>query len=154
MQNIKSFLESIDSSINLHYLILLYLPRKLETTFPAKFLKRSNSGHLVVDTSKRLLDPLWTYPQSQSLSWEGNVTSVMEESWQDTGIWTGLRDLRNLFSCCINIYGRPNVDKAQGDIEVSFTCPFPPGVSGYNINNKNRGVKCHKRCAGEVLGEH
>ena len=60
----------------------------------------------------------------------------MEESWQDTGIWTGLQDLRNLFSYCVNMYGRPNVDKAQGDIEMSLTYPFPPGVSGYSINNK------------------
>lgn len=76
----------------------------------------------------------------------------MEESWQDTGIRSRLWDLRNLFSYCINIYGIPNVDKALRDTEMSLTCPFPPEVSSYSINNKKvEGVRCHEICAGEVL---
>lgn len=91
-------------------------------------------------------------PKLQSLSREGNVTSIMEESWQGTEIRTGLQDLRNLFSDCINIYRVLRVDKALGDTEMSLVCPFPPGVSSYNINNKKvEGVKCHKICAREVL---
>lgn len=40
------------------------------------------------------------------------------------------------------------MDKALGDTETSPTCPFPPGVSSYSINNmKGEGVKCQKRCA-------
>lgn len=79
----------------------------------------------------------------------------MEVSWQGTEIKTGLEDLRNLFSSCINIYRAANVDKALGDTEMSLVCPFPGGVSSYSINNKKaEGVKCHKGWAGEMLGEH
>lgn len=100
------------------------------------------------------MTPLGHIPELKSFRGEGNVTSIMEASWQGTEIQTGLEDLRNLFSSCINIYRVANVDKALGDTEMSLACPFPGGVSSYSINNKKaEGVKCHKRRAGKVLGE-
>ena len=100
------------------------------------------------------MTPLGHIPELKSFRGEGNVTSIMEASWQGTEIQTGLEDLRNLFSSCINIYRVANVDKALGDTEMSLACPFPGGVSSYSINNKKaEGVKCHKRGAGKVLGE-
>lgn len=107
----------------------------------------------MVNASEELIDPLGHISKLLSFSGEGNVTSITEESCQGTEIRTGLQDLRNSFSYCINIYRVPNVDKALGDTERSLACPFPQGVSSYNINNKKiESVKCHKRCTGEVLG--
>lgn len=76
------------------------------------------------------------------------------ESRQDSGIRTGLRGLRNLLNYCMNVDSAPNVHKALGNTEMRLTCPFPPGVSSGSINNKKVEGKCHKRCAGEVPGEH
>lgn len=94
---------------------------------------------------RKKLTSLGHVPKLQSFSGKGNVTSIMEKSWQGTEIRTGLQDLRNLFSYCINIYRAPHVDKAVGDTEMSLACPFPQGVSSNSINNKKvEGVKCHK----------
>lgn len=101
----------------------------------------------MADASKELIDPpLGHIPKLQSLRREGNVTSIMEASWQRDWNQDWARGLENVFSSYINIYRVPNADKALGDAEMSLVCPFPPGVSSYSMNNKKAaGVKCHNR---------
>lgn len=78
---------------------------------------------------------------------------LWREVGRGLGIRTGYRTWETLFSYCINIYRAPNMDKALRDAEVSLTQLFSSGVSSCTINNKKvEGVRCHKRCAGEVLG--
>jgi hypothetical protein len=85
----------------------------------------------------------------QSLNCERNVTSIMKGSWSamEPPNW------RNLLSYCLNIYGEPCVDKALEDAGMNLMCPLLPGISDYRINTEEvEDGKCHKSCAGEILG--